>query len=129
MRMLLTAESITQSDMALVVNHTLRSGQQVEHEGSVIILGDVHVGAEVSATGNIIVWGSLHGVAHAGSQGDQSATIRALRMEPLQLRLAGLLARKPDRPQPIGGSAMTDTQQVHPEEARIVRDEIRLFSL
>ena len=37
---------------------SLRSGQKIEFEGSVIVVGDVNPGAEIKAGGNIIVLGS-----------------------------------------------------------------------
>ena len=45
---------------------SLRSGQKLETEGSIIILGDVNSGAEVIASDNIVVLGPLRGLAHAG---------------------------------------------------------------
>lgn len=77
---------------AIFVHRTLRSGFKVSHHGHVIVLGDVNPGAEVIAGGSIIIWGRLRGVVHAGSDGDDSAVVCALGMEPTQLRIAGLLS-------------------------------------
>lgn len=44
---------------------SLRSGQKLETEGSLVILGDVNSGAEVMASDNIVVLGALRGLAHA----------------------------------------------------------------
>ena len=52
---------------------SLRSGQKLEIEGSVVILGDVNSGAEVIASENIVVLGSLRGLAHAGAKGNKQA--------------------------------------------------------
>ena len=38
---------------------SLRNGQKIEFEGSVIVVGDVNPGAEIKAGGNIIVLGQL----------------------------------------------------------------------
>ena len=46
---------------------SLRSGQKLETEGSLVILGDVNSGAEVVASDNIVVLGALRGLAHAGA--------------------------------------------------------------
>ena len=43
----------------------LRSGQRIEYEGSLVVLGDVNAGAEVIAGENIVVLGILRGLAHA----------------------------------------------------------------
>ena len=40
---------------------SLRSGQKLESEGSIVIIGDVNSGAEVMASDNIIVLGTLRG--------------------------------------------------------------------
>ncbi len=75
---------------------TLRSGQNIASEGHLIVLGDVNPGAEISAVGNIVVLGSLKGVAHAGVEGDESATVAALDFQPTQLRIAEIITRAPE---------------------------------
>ncbi|MCI8567255.1 MAG: septum site-determining protein MinC [Lachnospiraceae bacterium] len=75
---------------------TLRSGQVLESEGSVVILGDVNPGAKVMAVGNIIVLGALKGTACAGLTGSRSNFIAALEMEPMQLRIADAIGRGND---------------------------------
>ena len=74
---------------ARYVRRGVRSGQRVEHDGHLVICGDVNPGAEVAAAGDIVVLGSLRGVAHAGCYGDESARIVALALRPPQLRIAG----------------------------------------
>jgi septum site-determining protein MinC len=81
---------------------TLRSGDHLEAEGSVLVLGDVNPGARVSAGGDVLVWGRLRGVAHAGRDGDSGARIVALQLRPLQLRIAGVVARGPEDSPPPG---------------------------
>ena len=56
---------------------SLRSGQKLETEGSLVILGDVNSGAEVIASDNIVVLGALRGLAHAGAKGNEQAIIAA----------------------------------------------------
>lgn len=75
---------------------TLRSGQNIASEGHLIVLGDVNPGAEISAAGNIVVLGSLKGVAHAGVEGDETATVAALDFQPTQLRIAEIITRAPE---------------------------------
>ncbi len=79
---------------------TVRSGEYLDSPGDLLILGDVNPGAKVSARGNIIIWGRLLGIAHAGSEGNSQATISALQLRPLQLRIAKKIARGPkEKPQ------------------------------
>lgn len=81
---------------------TLRSGDHLQAEGSVLLLGDVNPGARISAGGDVRVWGRLRGVAHAGCRGDGSARIVALQLRPLQLRIAAAVARGPEDQPPAG---------------------------
>lgn len=77
-------------------NGTLRSGQNITSEGHLIIKGDVNPGAEVTAVGNVIVLGALKGIVHAGSDGNRSAIVAALQLNPTQIRIADIITRSPD---------------------------------
>ena len=70
---------------------SLRSGQKIEFEGSLVIIGDVNPGAEVIAGENIIVLGALRGLAHAGAKGNRDAIIEAVEIESMQLRIADVI--------------------------------------
>lgn len=75
---------------------SLRSGQKLEAEGSLVILGDVNSGAEVMASDNIVVLGSLRGLAHAGAKGNKQAIISAGLLDTVQIRIANIV-REIDR--------------------------------
>lgn len=81
----------------ITVKKTVRSGQRIEYEGNLMIMGDVNPGAEVVATGDIVILGTLRGIAHAGAQGDQSARIIALQFKPVQIRIGGVITRAPEK--------------------------------
>lgn len=100
------------TEHALLVTRTLRSGQVLRHHGHVTIVGDVNPGAEVVASGSVLVWGRLRGTVHAGALGDTTVFVAALELMPSLLRIADLLSRPPD--QRTGG----------PEIARIEADNI-----
>ncbi len=70
---------------------SLRSGQKMEVEGSLVILGDVNSGAEVIASDNIVVLGSLRGLAHAGAKGNKQAIISAGLLDTVQIRIANIV--------------------------------------
>lgn len=70
---------------------SLRSGNRIEYEGSLVILGDVNHGAEVIASDNIVVVGYLRGMAHAGAKGNKKAVIAAASIEAPQLRIANIV--------------------------------------
>ena len=75
---------------------TLRSGQVLEFEQSVIVIGDVNPGASIISKGNIIVLGSLRGTAYAGASGKKNCFVVAMDMQPIQLRIADVFARASD---------------------------------
>ncbi len=75
---------------------TLRSGQMLESESSIIILGDVNPGAKVIAKGNVIILGSLRGNIYAGAGGNEDAFVVALEMAPIQIRIGEIIARSSD---------------------------------
>lgn len=97
-----TAAAPLPADQLTIHRGTLRSGDHLEVEGSLLVLGDVNPGARVSAGGDVRVWGRLRGVAHAGSRGDRRARIVALQLRPLQLRIADAVARGPEELPPAG---------------------------
>lgn len=100
---------------ALVLKETLRSGRYIYHEGHIVIIGDVNPGAEVVAEGDIIVWGKLRGLVHAGSAGNEQATISALALSPTQLRIADHIAVAPPSeksPHPMPETASVRDGQV-----------------
>lgn len=70
---------------------SLRSGQKIEVEGSLVIIGDVNSGAEVMASDNIVVLGALRGLAHAGAKGNKQAIIAAGLVDTVQIRIANIV--------------------------------------
>jgi septum site-determining protein MinC len=95
---------------------TVRSGMDIRHQGTVIIMGDVNPGGEIFAAGDIIVLGKLRGIAHAGYPNNPQCLIVALQMEPTQLRIADRVARAPETPPP----------QFEPEIAYVTPQGIRI---
>ena len=78
---------------------TVRSGERISSNGNLCIIGDVNPGAIVSAKKNIYVWGKLLGIAFAGKGGDKNSFIASLYLNPLQLRIADVIAIGPkDKP-------------------------------
>ena len=74
---------------------TVRSGDRISSNGNLSIIGDVNPGAIVSAKKNIFVWGKLLGIAFAGKDGNNNASIASLYLNPLQLRIADTIAIGP----------------------------------
>ncbi|MBH8551622.1 septum site-determining protein MinC [Nostocaceae cyanobacterium CENA357] len=100
----------------LYLETTVRSGTEIRHAGTVILLGDLNPGGIVVAEGDILVWGRLRGIAHAGAGGNSECLIMALQMEPTQLRIADAVARAPEK----------SPSQLYPEVAHITPQGIRI---
>ena len=74
----------------------IRSGQRIEYEGSIVVLGDVNGGAEVIAGDNVVVLGVLRGLAHAGARGNKKAVIAAASIDCKQIRIADIIKEMED---------------------------------
>lgn len=75
---------------------TLRSGQVLESESSLVILGDVNPGAKIISSGNVVVLGALKGTVYAGVTGNPTSFVVALEMNPMQIRIGDVIARCAD---------------------------------
>lgn len=102
---------------------TLRSGQLLETESSVVILGDVNPGGKVIACGNVIVLGSLKGNIFAGANGNENAFVVALDMEPMQIKIADVIARCSDS-SPVKKKLRTKAKGVQPKIAYVYEGNI-----
>lgn len=91
-----TAESNRSADHHFVYRGNLRSGQVLERAEHILIIGDINPGAEVISTGDILVWGRVRGLVHAGADGDSRSVVLALDLEPIQLRIANVVATPED---------------------------------
>jgi septum site-determining protein MinC len=113
-----TPEVPQRTGMAALSIHQgpLRSGEHLQSDGTVLLLGDLNPGGQISAAGHVLVWGRLRGIAHAGCRGDRSARIVALQLRPLQLRIAEVVARGPED---AGAAGMA-------EQARLVNGGIQI---
>ncbi|HBG4928258.1 TPA: septum site-determining protein MinC [Clostridioides difficile] len=94
--------------------NTLRSGENIEFEGDVVILndmkpgskvlsksntvvmGDINAGAKVVAGGNVFVMGKIEGFVHAGAEGNEFAYVVAGNINPKILQIADNIAEAPD---------------------------------
>jgi len=120
------AELVSKLPETLYIKHNLRSGQLLRYPGNIIIIGDVNPEAEIYAAGDIIVWGTLRGLAHAGSQGDETSIVAAHRLDCGQLRIADhmiAMSTKINKAKKF----LKDKRPNGPEIARIVDNEIRIF--
>lgn len=70
------------------VRTTVKSGEVLESEYNLIIIGDVEKGAVVRSDANIFVLGSLYGTAHAGADGNTNSVVVAMRLLAEELKIA-----------------------------------------
>lgn len=111
-----TEDSPSTLALPLYLQTTLRSGAEIRHPGTVVLVGDLNPGSAIVAGGDIVVWGRLRGLVHAGSEGNDRCLILALQMEPTQLRIANVVARPPGAP----------PQPFYPEVAYVTPQGIRI---
>ena len=91
------AVPVAEEPQMLVVNRTVRGGQEIKTQGSVMICGNVNPGAQIIAGGSIDVRGTCKGMVHAGAYGDVSAVVVADRLMPTQIRIADRIAQSPEK--------------------------------
>lgn len=117
-KLLTTSPILGQAPLALplYLQTTLRSGAEIRHGGTVVLMGDLNPGSAIVADGDILIWGRLRGLAHAGANGNDRCLILALQMEPTQLRIADVVARPPGAP----------PQPFYPEVAYVTPQGIRI---
>ena len=109
-------ETIEEVQKMTVINHTVRGGQEIKVNCSVLICGNVNPGAQVIAGGSIDVRGTCRGLVHAGAFGDKTAFVVADKLMPSQIRIADLVARAPDEP-----------EQVSRAERAMIKDNMIVF--
>lgn len=78
------------------IKNTVRSGQRINYQGNIVVIGDVNSGAEIIANGNIVILGALRGVVHAGANGNRKAIVAAYMLQPSLLKIADITSRAPD---------------------------------
>ena len=83
-------------DGDIIVMTDMKSGSQVSSTCNVVVMGDVSSGARVVANGNVIVMGSVLGFIHAGANGNENAYAVAGNLNPKVLQIAKNIAEAPD---------------------------------
>jgi septum site-determining protein MinC len=107
----------------------VRSGQHIQYNGNVVVLGDVNPGGLVTAGGNIIILGALKGKVHAGLNLNVSKPfVVALGMFALQIGLRNIVAQSPDGDTVYGKKEMIP-QIAYIQEDQIYVDQIDLKSI
>ena len=69
---------------------TLKDGQVLEVDSSIVIIGDVYPGSAIAAKKDIIIIGGLYGEAYAGVDGEDGHFVAALEMSPEKLKIGNI---------------------------------------
>lgn len=80
----------------IIVMTDMKSGSRVSSTSNVVIMGDVSSGARVIANGNVIVMGSVKGFIHAGASGNENAYVVSNDLNARVLQIASNIAEAPD---------------------------------
>nr|WP_307774710.1 septum site-determining protein MinC [uncultured Cetobacterium sp.] len=88
-------KDITDEGITKFYKGTLRSGNSIEFNGNVVVLGDVNPGALIKATGNVVVLGYLNGTVYAGDKLGSDAFVGAFSLNPIQIRIGQTIAKNP----------------------------------
>ena len=114
---------------AMIMYATLRSGQKIETEHSLVLVGDVNCGAEIIAGGDVVVLGTLRGVVHAGAYDETGGGrfIFSLDLQPTQLRIGSVISRGAEKSQKIAEIAYVDGNMivVEPYSSRRAASKMR----
>ena len=90
-------KEITNFQTKYVTN--LRSGENIEFDGDIIVMTDMKSGSQVSATCNVVVMGDISSGARciqAGAHRNKNAYVVAGNLNPKVLQIAGNIAEAPD---------------------------------
>lgn len=83
-------------DGDIIVMTDMKSGSQVSSTSNVVVMGNIDPGARVVANGNVIVMGIVKGFIHAGSIGNENAYVVANNLNAKVLQIAENIAEDPD---------------------------------
>lgn len=78
------SEANAVEEKTVIVPHTLRSGQCINSQGDVVVLGDVNEGAEIKNAKSIYVFGIIRGIVEARE------SVVSLGFQPLRMTISGI---------------------------------------
>lgn len=102
---------------------TLKNGQILETESSIIVLGDVYPGSAVISTKDIVILGGLFGKAYAGGNGNEGHFVVALEMSPEKLQI-GDFKYKANKPMKWSIRPKVQPKIAYVKDAKVVMEPI-----
>ena len=83
-------------DGDVIVMTDMKSGSQVSSTSNVVVMGNIEPGARVVANGNVVVMGSVKGFIHAGAIGNEKAYVVSNNLNARVLQIAQNIAEAPE---------------------------------
>lgn len=83
-------------DGDIVVMNDMKSGSQLSSTSNVVVMGNIDPGARIVANGNVVVMGRVRGFIHAGANGNKSAYVVANNLNAKILQIANYIAEDPE---------------------------------
>lgn len=102
---------------------TLQSGQILETEGSIVMIGDVMPGSSIIASKDIVVLGRLLGNAFAGGNGSDGHFVAALEMAPQKLKIGDFKYKTKEH------SLWQMGKKSQPQIALVKKDEVQMQAI
>lgn len=103
---------------------TLKDGQVLETENSLIVLGDVYPGASVISNKDIVVLGGLYGQAYAGGNGEEGHFVVALEMSPEKLKIGDFKYKTSEKQSKWSIKPKIQPKIAYVEDARVIIEPI-----
>ena len=103
---------------------TLKDGQTLETENSVIVLGDVYPGASIISNKDIVILGGLYGQAYAGGSGDDGHFVVALEMSPEKLKIGDFKYKLSEKQSKWGIKPKIQPKIAYVQDGRVVIEPI-----
>lgn len=103
---------------------TLRNGQVLETENSIVVLGDVYPGSAIISARDIIVLGGLFGEAYAGGNGSSAHYVVALEMSPEKLKIGDFKYHSKDKASKWSIRPKVQPKIAYVKDKRVVLDSL-----
>ena len=103
---------------------TLRNGQVLETESSIVVLGDVYPGSAIISARDIIVLGGLFVEAYAGGNGSSAHYVVALEMSPEKLKIGDFKYHSKDKASKWSIRPKVQPKIAYVKDKRVVLDSL-----
>lgn len=103
---------------------TLKSGQILETDNSIIVLGDVYPGASIISAKDIVILGGLYGQAYAGGNGLDGHFVVALEMSPEKLKIGEFKYKTSEKQSKWSIKPKIQPKIAYVKDGRVIMDTI-----